>query len=116
MKCADNVGLDEFTRPVDGAVDMTLSGKIDDGAGTVLGEQSVDQRCFADVSTHKNMPFIILQTRQIFQIACIGELVEIDDKLVVVRQPVKNEVSANKPSAAGDYNTHLAVGVPVCCV
>jgi hypothetical protein len=102
MKGADNVGLDEFTRTVDGAVDMALSGKVDDSAGTVFGQQSIDQCCLADVAAHENMPFIALQTGEIFQIARISELVKIDDRLVVVRQPVENKVGADKPGASGN--------------
>ena len=33
---ADNVGLDEFGRPMDGTINMGLGGKVDDGTGLVL--------------------------------------------------------------------------------
>ena len=38
MKGADNVGLDEFARAVNGAINMTLGGKVDDSAWAVLGQ------------------------------------------------------------------------------
>src|SRR5215216_7944873 len=38
-----HVGLHKGLRAVDGAVDVRLGGEVDDGRGTILGEQAVDQ-------------------------------------------------------------------------
>src|SRR5215203_6014240 len=38
----DHVGLYKGLRAVDGAVDVRLGGEVDDGRGTILGEQAVD--------------------------------------------------------------------------
>ena len=106
MKGADNVSLDEIARTMDRAVDMALGGKVDDGAGAVLGQQSTNQRGLANVAAHEDMPHITLQTGEILQIARVGELVKIDDGLVVLVQPVENEVGADKPGTAGYEDSH----------
>ena len=46
---ADDVGLDELGRAVDGTVDMALGGQVHDAVGLVLGEQAADFGGIADV-------------------------------------------------------------------
>jgi len=41
---ADDVDLSEFAGAMNAAVDIAFGGKIDDGAGLVLGEQICQQR------------------------------------------------------------------------
>ncbi|MDF0674978.1 MAG: hypothetical protein P0120_11680 [Nitrospira sp.] len=113
MKGTDDVGLNEFAGTVNGAIDMTLSREIDHRTRTVLGQQSIDERRITDIASHEQMPRIPLEAGKIVQIARIGELVEIDQALLVLRQPVKNEVGTDKPGAAGDQNGHGMMGILV---
>lgn len=42
------------------------------------------------------MPHIALQAGQIFEIARIGELVEIDDRLINLLEPVEDKIRADE--------------------
>ena len=105
---ADHIGLDEVFGPVDGAVHMRLGGKVDDGAGLVLGQQLGNQIKVADIALHKSVAGIALQRGQVFKVARVGEFVEVDDGLVLQgvggREPVQHKVGANETRAAGDQN------------
>ena len=63
---ADDVGLDEVFRAVDAAVDVGFGGKIDDGAGLVLGKQLGDEVEVADVALDKDVARIALQAEARF--------------------------------------------------
>jgi hypothetical protein len=95
MEGAHDVGLDELTRPMDGAVHMALGGKVDDRARPVLGQQTRHQRRITDVALHEHMARVALQTRQGFQVASVGEFVEVDDGLIRGLEPVQYKVAAD---------------------
>ncbi len=104
---AHDVGLDEITGAMDGAVHMTFGSKVDHSAGLVLGQQTADQGGITDVALHQLVTRIALQGGQSFGVAGIGELVQVDDGFVTGRQPVEHEVGANKTSAAGHKKCHF---------
>lgn len=85
---------------------MAFGGKVDDRAWSVLGQQARHQGAVANVALHEQVARIALQPRQRFQVARVGQLVEVDDALLRVRQPVENEVGADEASASGDENSH----------
>ena len=87
---------------------MRFSGEIDDRARLVLGEQRADPREIADVAMHEDVARIAREAREVLKVARIGELVEVDDRLVGLRQPVENEVATDETGAAGDENGHDA--------
>jgi hypothetical protein len=102
VKGGDDVGLDEVFRAMDAAVHMAFGGKIDDGARLVFGEKASDQGWIAYVALHENMAAITVETLQVLDIACVGELVEVNDWLIRLSDPVQNEVAADKPGTASD--------------
>ena len=69
MEGTDDVGLDEFARAVDAAVDVAFGGKIDDGARLVFGEQIGNQGGITDVALHENMAVVAIETLQVLDIA-----------------------------------------------
>ena len=101
-----DVGLDEFARSMDGAVDMRFGRKIDDGTGLVLRQQAVDQRRVAEISVDKHMPRIAIQRGEVLPVAGIGELVQVDDRLAGAGQPVQHEVAADEAGTAGNEDCH----------
>ncbi len=101
---ADHVGLDEVFRAVDGAVHMRFGREIQDGPRPVLGQQPGEQLPVADVPLDEQVARIALQRREVLQIACVGELVEVDEGLIAAGQPVEDEVGADETRAAGDQN------------
>jgi hypothetical protein len=103
-KGAQHVGLHEVFGAVDGAVDVRLGCKVDHGARLVLGQQAVDEGAVADVALHEDEIRVALERREGLEVACVGQLVEIHDRLVAVRDPVEYEIGANEASAAGNQD------------
>jgi hypothetical protein len=46
------------------------------------------------------MAVIAIEALQVLDIACVGELVEVNDWLIRLSDPVQNEVAADKPGTA----------------
>ena len=98
----DDVGLDEVFRAVDAAVDVRFGGKIDNGAGLVLGEQFGDEVEVADVTLDEGVARVSLERGEVFEVAGVGQRIEVDDGLVGMGQPVEDEVAADEAGAACD--------------
>ena len=101
---AQHVGLDEVFGAVDGAVYVRFGRKVDHGARLVLGQQAGYQGGVANVAWHEDVARIALQAGQVVQVACVGEFVEVEHRLVAGGKPVKNKIGANEAGAAGDKN------------
>ena len=99
---ADDVGLDELGRSMDRAIHMGLGGKIDDGTGSVLGEQFGNEFGIPYVTAHEGMPWITINGDKVLQIAGVGQLIEINDGILPERDPIENKVGTNESGAAGD--------------
>src|SRR4029078_2316459 len=89
---------------MDRAVDMALGGKIDDRIGPVRGQQCLDGRAIADVGAHEMMIGVVLERGQTAEIACVSQLVDVDNGLVACRAPVEDEIGADKSGSAGDQD------------
>ena len=89
---------------------MALGGEVEHRARLVLRQQLRHQRAVADVALHEDMARVALQRGQVFQVAGVGQLVEVDDGLVGLGQPVENEIAADEAGAAGDENGHRFEG------
>ena len=63
---------------------MRLGCKVDDGTWLMLCQQAIHEHPVTDVALHKMMPGILGKRDEVVEIACVGQLVEIDDRLVVV--------------------------------
>ena len=75
---ADDVGLDEFGRAVDRAVDMAFGREMHDDVDVVFAKNSRHSGGVADVGLDEAIVRIILDLAQRGEIAGIGELVDID--------------------------------------
>lgn len=91
---------------------MAFGGEIDDGARLVRGQQIADQIAVADVAANEDMAVIAVQPLQRIQIAGIGQLVEIDDRLIEVFQPVENKIPTDESSAPRNQYRHSA-SIPI---
>ena len=87
---------------MDAAVNVRFGGKIDDGAGLVLGEELGDEVEVADVALDEDMARVALQGGEVLEVAGVGQRVEIDDRLIGMGQPVEDEVAADEAGSAGD--------------
>ena len=97
---ADDIRLDEISRTVNGTIDMALGRKIDHRARPVHRQQIAHQLPVADIPVHEHMTIVATQPLQRIQIARIGQLVQIDHRLIMLHQPVKNKVPTNKTGTA----------------
>ena len=91
---------------MDGSVDVALGGKMHDRARLVLRQQLRDQLGVADVAVDEGMALVSLDSRQVAEVAGVGQLVEIDDGLVLAGQPVKDKIGAYE-SRAACYQYHV---------
>ena len=105
---ADDVGLDKVFRAVDAAVDVRFGGKVDDGARLVLGEQPGDEVEVADVALDEAVALVAAQGCEVLEIAGIRERVQVDDGFIGLRQPVEDEVAADKTCCTSDQNHFFA--------
>src|ERR1700690_3639364 len=99
MKGSDDVGLNKISGAMDGTIHMAFRRKIDDSARAMFGKQFANQLRVADVAAHKDVARIILERCEIFQIARIGQLIQINHSLIVLREPVEDEIRTNKACA-----------------
>ena len=70
------------------AVDVALGGEWTIARGW-WSQQAVDQRAIADVAVHE-LVAAVRDEAQVFEVAGIGELVEVDDGFVVAASPARN--------------------------
>jgi hypothetical protein len=94
----DDVRLDELAGPVDRTVHMALCGKVDDGTRLVLRQKRIDAVAVTDVATHENVPHIVLQRAQVFEVAGIGQLVEVYDALIRRASQSSTKLAPIKPA------------------
>jgi hypothetical protein len=81
---------------------MALSGQMNNRAGAVALQQSVNQIRIADVPLHKDLPGFSGKTLQVFEIARIGELVQVDNRACREVKPVQHEVGSDETRTAGN--------------
>ncbi len=112
---AHDIGAHKGFRAEDGAVDVAFGGEVDNGVDAVLGKEALDEGAVADVTLYKHiaalaagffrrLPIARLDIGEVFEVAGIGEGVEIDDaprKIWAPEEPV-DEVRADEAGAAGD--------------
>jgi len=91
---------DKVFGTVDGAVDVALGGKVQHGTRAVLIQQAVHQGAVAEVALHEDMTQVAVQSGEVFQVASVGEFVEVENWLFTLGQPVEHEVAANEFSAS----------------
>ena len=63
---------------------MALGGKVDDVIEVIFLEQPFDQFLVADIALHKDVARVALDALQVFQVAGIGQLVQVDQQDVVM--------------------------------
>src|SRR3954449_10339747 len=96
---ADDVGFDEIPGPDDRAVDVAFGGEVHDGARPVALERLLDEGPISDVPANEGMPGIATKLVEIAQIAGVGELVDVDDRLLRARQRREDEIRADEAGA-----------------
>ncbi len=75
---ADDIGLDEVGGACDRAINVTLGGQVHYGIGLVGNEDPIQFGAVANVNLFKRIAVASRDSRQGFQVARIGQLVEVD--------------------------------------
>jgi hypothetical protein len=89
---------------MDRTVHMALCREVDDSARPVPRQEIPHALTVGDVRLDKDMAIIALKARQIFQVAGVGQFVEVDHWLANPGEPVQNKVGTDKPGAPGNQN------------
>lgn len=84
---------------------MAFGGKVQHGTGAVLGQQGIHHHAVAQVALHEHMARIALQASEVLDVASVGELVEVEDRLIRLGKPVEHKVTAYEASTAC-YQNH----------
>ncbi len=103
-KRAVDVGLQKCFRARDRAVHMRLRGEVHDRRRLVLFKQRRDQSGVVDIAVHEGVRGVLLHGRQVFRVAGVGQLVQIDDVERSLLQRFKHKVGADKTGAASNEN------------
>src|SRR5439155_19795942 len=103
QKCvrAEYVCLNEGARLHQRAVDMGLCREVHHVVS--FWHQLRDESRITDVTLHEAVSFVAAHITQIFRIARVSELIEVDyARTGVFSEEVEDEVAAYEPAAAGD--------------
>ena len=101
---ADDVGLHEGRRPLDGAVDVRLGGAVDHPHRPLLAVEALDKYPVGDVSLDEGEARVRRHVVEAAAVAGVGQLVQDDDPRPRVRQNVAHEVRANEAGPPCDQN------------
>ncbi len=102
---AENIGAEKRRSILNAAVDMGLCGKMDHGV-KVSAEKFGNGSPVGDVASNERVPLVLCDVGQILRVACVGQLVEIEDFDVAAGvQEKANEISADKAYTARDQNS-----------
>ena len=77
----DEVGLDKRGWPLDRSVNVTFGCKVHQCAGPILAEKLLQCGEVADIDLEEFMPRIEIEPRESCAVACVGELIDVDDPI-----------------------------------
>ena len=105
---ADQIGVDEGRGTVDRAVDMALGGEVQHGVRLLLAEDGIEAGAVADIDLVVAMTVAHAGLAQRFEVAGIGELVDVGYAPIGIGHDVADHGRADETGAAGDENSHDA--------
>ena len=108
---ANDIGLDKGGRAVDGAVHVRLGRQVHDRVRLELGQGATDHRAVADIGLQELVVRVVRDAGQRFEVAGVGQLVEVEHLVLGVIEQVANQRRTNKTRAAGDQNTHEEIAL-----
>jgi len=99
---AYDVGFNEICGAVYGAIYVAFGGQVHDGVWLVLGQYAIYFAAAADVYLLEGVAFAIAHFRQAFEVAGVGEFVQVDHFVLGVLDDVADDGGAYEAGAAGD--------------
>ena len=109
VKGADDVGLNEFTRTMNGAIHMALGGEVDDSTGLGIGQQVGHQSTITNVATNKLVAWVTFQLCQVLEVSGVSKQIEIHNWFIALLEPVEDEVGTDEAGGACNKNCHTMV-------
>ena len=103
---ADDVGVDERRRAIDGPVDVALGGQVHDGVRLVLGKHLAHGVGVADVGLDMEVAGVVQGALQRVLGGGVGHLVDVDDVVAGRADQVADHRRADEATAAGEQDTH----------
>ncbi len=103
---ADNVGLDELGRTIDGAVDVGFSRQVHDRLRREALEHRADTGLIADIRLHELIARVGGNRLQRFKVARVGQFVEVQHFVVGVVYQVADQCRADETCAPGNEYSH----------
>jgi hypothetical protein len=83
-----------------GAVHVTFRRKVDNGPRTAASQEIAHQLSVTDISVYERVPWIGRNRYQIAKIPSVSELVKIYDRTAFGREPLQNEIGADKTGSS----------------
>jgi len=103
---ARDIGLDEFARPVDRAVDMRFGGEMQHRIRLERTQQPGHDGAVANIAALKTVSRVLLDGLQRFEIGGVGQLVEVQHLGADLADQKPAHRRADKPGPAGNQNFH----------
>ena len=110
LEGTDDVGLDELSGTVDGAVDVGFGCEVDDGGGVMCGEELVEEGAISDAAVEEKVIRISFEGGKVFGVSGVSEGIEVEHFAESASYPVEDEVGADETGAAGDEEGLVAHG------
>jgi len=105
LESARDVGGDELTRAVDGAVDVGFGGQVHNHFGLGRSEGLAHGLGVADIGLDKGESRLALEFRKGGQVTGVGKLIDDRDGMAA-RDQKAGQIRPDKARAASDQNTH----------
>ncbi len=97
---ADDVGLDKLRRASDRAINMRFGRQVHDGIGLVFFEHPIHVVAVADIDMLKGVALALIGRLQRLEVACIGQLVDVNDGIGCVGNDVPDDRRTDKACTA----------------
>ena len=87
---------------------MTFRGEVHHRARTMGRQDALQERAIGDVAADESVARAPLDLGEAREVAGVGELVEVAERLVAMREPVEHEVRTDEAGAARHQDRHRA--------
>src|SRR5579862_67893 len=103
-KGAIDVGTNKIVGTMDRPIHVTLGSKVNNGGGAMPLQQIVHKLPVTDIPVDEAIAWVGGNLFEIAKIPRICELVQIDERSALFRNPLQNEVGADESSPSGHQN------------
>jgi hypothetical protein len=99
---ANDVGLNEFGRSRDRAIDVRFCGQMHDGIRLMLTQNTINLVSITDINAFERIPLALTDFSQRLKVAGVGQLIDVNDRVGGTGDDMANDCRADKPGTAGN--------------